>query len=426
MNRKILLFTALAITCLQACESKSGKNTTNDKKDSTAKAEEVKKVEVNKNLTALAKIMGAIEIKETTGFTEVLNQETTKKHYEDFKTQWAKLEDSRLSKMRPWRDTELAKLNGESHTLFYPFSGPDFLNAYEFFPNCDNYLMFGLEPAGNLPDVQKMPQGYLEAIRRALAEIFQRNYFITSYMGGSLYGKGVLPIMYVFLSRTGNQIVDTKRIYIDKKGNAVTYNLNEKAYMNEKGEVKIVAEDAKIDANAEKKVLSGLMIEFLNDKKEKSQKIYYFGTDVQDNAMPSKMELVAFIKNFKDKIAFVKSASYLLHGGEFSVIRDLVLQETSAVLQDDTGIRYDVYLDAGWGVQLYGKYARPIADFGVYTYQQTLAQAFQVRKDIKPLNFTYGYHWNSDNTSVMLCFKGQGVKQEKAENKADKKEGAKR
>ncbi len=335
--------------------------------------------------TTRAKIMAAVKVENLGKYDSLINTVATQQHYSEFNKQWAQLEAQRLSKIEPWRKKELADLSQEGRNLFYPFSGPDFLNAYLFFPNCDNYLMFGLEPNGKLVDLENMPPNYLSGLRSALAEIFERNYFITSYMSGKLWGKGVLPIINIFMARTNNQIVEMKRFYLDKDGKPTFFKLE--------------------DEKTGKGKLEGIMIEFLNVNKTKPQRVYYFGTDVQDDKMQSKMELVAFIKSFPQKITFIKSASYILHNTNFSVIRNIVLEDTDAILQDDTGVRYKVLAEKGWDITLYGKYARPVADFGAYTFQPALRDAYQTRNDIRPLDFTFGYHWKTDNTSLLLCKK---------------------
>jgi hypothetical protein len=392
-----------------SCDSKN--NQKSDKKDTLATKQEEKKIEIDKESTFKAQVMGGVEVT-VKGYDSLYNQEFVKQHYKVFSEQWQKLEDSRLSKMRPWRDTELAKVNKEQHNLFYPFSGPDFLNAYEFFPNCDNYLMFGLEPIGSLPDLKNFNVGYLGSIRNALSVIFQRNYFITSYMGSDLAGKGVVPIISLFLVRTGNEIVSIQKVTLNKDG---SYKL------------------IPFSQDPGKDVLTGLCIEFLNKNKKKSQKIFYFGTDIEDPAMAKKEDLANFIRSFPNKIAFVKSASYTMHGGNFSIVRNLLLEGCSLVLQDDTGVRYEVFTELGWDVQLYGKYARPVADFAAYTYQPKLAEAYQTQKDkIKTLSFTYGYHWSTDLASVLIATKNANSKSpqdlqdnKKVEKKEDKKVEAK-
>lgn len=390
-SRKFFLTSLLGLSLLACNDSKTTENTNKDTSNTGDKTEKVaESPKIDEDATIRAKIMAGIEVK-SEKFDSLINSPTTKAHYEDFNAKWKKLEDTRLSKIRTWQETELKKLNSEEHNLFYPFSGPDFLNAYTFFPNCDNYLMFGLEPDGKLVDLKNMPPNYLADLRNSLGEIFERNYFITSYMGRELWGKGVLPLVNIFMARTGNQIVKIERFYLDKDGKPTFFAL----------------EDEKTGAGKVK----GIMVEFLNEKKTKSQKVYYFGTDVEDSKMQSKMELVSFIKSFPSKITFIKSASYILHNTNFQVMRDVVLNETSSVLQDDTGVRYSLFKELGWDVQLYGKYARPVADFGGYTFQNDLNQAFLAEKDkVKPLNFTFGYHWKTDNTSVLLCTKTANAK----------------
>ena len=389
----------MVLLAIQACggggetnQTSTTQDTTNTTQDSTkTNTPQSQAPQVDAKLTAHAYLFAGLTPGDKAGMDSVFNQAGAKNHMNAFGQQWGKLENARLKKMRTWRGTELAKLNGESHNLFYPFSGPDFINAYEFFPNCDNYLMFGLEKVGNLPDFSQEKAGfvtnYLGSVRNALGEIFQRNYFITTIMGSELNSnvQGVVPLMFTFLARTNNQIVKVEKIQLQPDGTPKSFPLSEKL-------------------NPKKSVV-GLMVEFLGKGKTKSQKIYYFGTDVRDAEMPKKMELTKFIKSFPNKISFVKSCQYTLHESQFKVMRDLVLQDTEAVLQDDTGVRYEVLKDQGWKVQLYGKYNWPIADFGKYTYQPKLKKAFAEDSTIKPLNFTYGYHWNTDNTSVILAFK---------------------
>lgn len=340
-------------------------------------------------LDALAQILGAVSVKDSSKVQAILKEKTIQTHYTEFEKAWKGLENQKLIKMRKWRDAELATLNQEEHNLFYPFSGPDLLNAYELFPNCTNYLLFGLEKVGELPKISQMQgaflQNYLYNIRFALSEIFQRNYFITSRMSGALNSnvKGILPIIAVFLARTNNQIIAIQKVYLDKNGKAT----------------KIAFAD-----NSKNNTLWGLCIEFQNEQKSTSQFLYYFGTDLSDAAMPSKPELTAFIKSFSSKITFLKSASYLLHTANFITIRNLILTETSASVQDDTGVPYKYFKEKGWEVKLYGKYARPIRDFS-NGYQEDLNQIFLTDKSIKPIDFTFGYHWWTDKSSIIYASK---------------------
>jgi hypothetical protein len=399
MKKMRTLVAMLAVAQLWACNGGGSQDKPkDDKKEVVAKKEEAPKVVIDEYATLRAQMMAGVEVANKGEYDSLFNLPATKQHYDEFNKSWAKLDETHLSKFRAWRDSKMTDITAqEGNTLFYPFSGPDFLNAYTFFPNCDTYLMFGLEEPGKLVDLKKMPVNYLASLRKALSVLFQRNYFITSQMGGDLWGKGVLPIVNVFMARTGNKIVKIERFYLDKEGKAIHFPLED-----EKGEA------------AKGAPIVGITVEFMNEKRSKSQRIYYVGTDVADGKMKSKMELATFIKSFKNKVTFIKSASYILHNTDFEVMRRIVLDDTKAVLQDDTGVRYSEYIKSGWDVKLFGKYSRPIADFGLYAYQPDVAQIFQKDTTIEKIDFTFGYHYigsketekgRDSNTSLFLCKK---------------------
>ena len=402
LNKYITLGLLVSLLGLAACggngESNNGNNTTTtdtsktttdsaktDKKDTPV----VSNVKPDAAITAKAHLMAGIDLPEKGGMDDLFATAEAQEHFKLLNKSWQQLEDNRLSKIRPWRDQEIGHINKEKHNLFYPFSGPDFLNAFLYFPNCDNYIMFGLEPIGELPNFdiknKKYLKNYLYRSREALAELLKRNYFITSFMSGDLNTatmKGVLPLMSIFLSRTGSKIVKVERIVFDTNGNR-----------------KVVPITVPTDKNR-----TLLHIEFLAKGKANSQHIYYFGSDIQEKFVKQKKHFIDFIKSFDNKITLTKSASYLPHYEIFTTIRNIILDESSAVLQDDTGVPYRYYKKRGWNVQLYGKYAAPVSDFKS-GYQPALRDAFKTDKTVKKLNFTYGYHWKTDNTSLLFCQK---------------------
>ncbi len=342
-------------------------------------------IKYNVEANTIAQLIAGLPIESD----KITENATTKQHAKIFAENWDKLEDARLSKLRTWRDNELAEINQNTSTLFYPFAGPDFLNAYILFPDVDNYLLFGLEKTGELPKIEDMKgvflQNYLANVRSSLSEIFSRNYFITRNMMQNVSAnlKGVLPVISVFLAKTDNQIIKIQKVFIEN-ADKITY--------------------TSLKFQSKYNFVNGLYIEFKNKKKNKIQKLYYFGTDFQDKAMVGKQDLVKFIKTFEQVTTLTKSASYLLHGGDFSTIRNLVLSQSNAVVQDDTGVPYRYFKPAEWESQFYGKYARPVKDFN-YGYQNDVAQKFNTDKSIKSINFTFGYHWWTDKSSVFKYVK---------------------
>ena len=76
---------------------------------------------------------------------------------------------------------------------------------------------------------------------------------------------------------------------------------------------------------------------------------------------------------------FVKAGSYLLHWNSFSTLRDLILDKSLFVLQDDTAVPYRFFKSGGWEVRLFGRYATPVKDF-TNVEQKDLREAYEEPK----------------------------------------------
>ena len=102
----------------------------------------------------------------------------------------------------------------------------------------------------------------------------------------------------------------------------------------------------------------------------------------------------------------MKSASYLMHYGTFSQMRELVMKKSEAILEDDTGIPYKYFKPAEWTPNLYGKYTKPIADFQARLWQEDLQFAYDSTDQYSgTLPFSLGYHWGDGVQNYMIYFK---------------------
>ncbi|MBM4301553.1 MAG: hypothetical protein FJ121_08480 [Deltaproteobacteria bacterium] len=63
---------------------------------------------------------------------------------------WESFTRQRLRPMREWASQELG--SASAATVFYPFSGPDFVNVFALFPHAKTCLLIALEPVGVIPD----------------------------------------------------------------------------------------------------------------------------------------------------------------------------------------------------------------------------------------------------------------------------------
>ena len=175
-------------------------------------------------LTDQARIYAGMLPLDTVRCAKLTAMKSWQKHRTVFEENWTKL-DKRLQAMSQWRDTALAAVSMKGATLFYPFSGPDFLNADVFFPDCENSVYISLEGAGSIPSMnidEKYFNSFLEDVRHSMEEIFQRNYFITSYMSHTFhtpYLQGNLAVFMIFLARRNCAIVSIDKVHIDSAGN---------------------------------------------------------------------------------------------------------------------------------------------------------------------------------------------------------------
>ena len=67
------------------------------------------------------------------------------------------------------------------------------------------------------------------------------------------------------------------------------------------------------------------------------QTLYYFRTDVSDSGVKNS-GFLKFAATLGNGHGLLKSASYLMHSGNFSQVRNFVLEHSQSVVQDDSGI----------------------------------------------------------------------------------------
>jgi hypothetical protein len=312
--------------------------------------------------------------------TPLTNDPSWQRHAKFFDAAFAQLEQRQLSKVRAWGDVHLA---APTPTMFYMFSGPDFLYAEAFYPKAITYVLSALEAPGSVPDLTRLPRAAVAAVlsnvERSMASMLSFSFFITQSMKldlGDGQLSGTLPVLYVFLARAGKTIRDVAPITLDAEG---------RAHFGKE--------------NAGKNATHGLRIVFAGaDRQPKT--LYYFSTDLSN----SSVRVSGFLK-FSETLApgnsLIKSASYLLHSGNFSTARNFLLTQSTAIIQDDSGIPLAFYDPKKWRLFPFGRYVGPIAKFPG-RYQPNYAEVF---RRAHPIDFGIGYRWRSYESNLLLSIK---------------------
>lgn len=305
------------------------------------------------------------------------------RHAKFFDNAFAQLEQRQLAKIRSWADVNLA---APRPTMFYMFSGPDFLYANTFYSRAGTYVLGALEPVGAVPELTRLPRGSVGAalynVERSLGSILSFSFFITKQMKVDLSANqvnGTLPILYVFLARSGKTIRNVEMVALDDKGG-----------MHAR------------DDNPGRNATRGVRITFAGSDGE-ARTLYYFSTDLSNSGARS-TGFLKFCETLGPGNSLLKSASYLLHSGNFTVVRDWLLANSATIIQDDSGIPLSNYDARQWRFFPFGRYLGPIDEFPG-RYQERYAALFT---RAPPIDFGVGYRWRTHESNLLLSVKVPG------------------
>ena len=309
-----------------------------------------------------ARFLAGLPVRDA-GLAALAAQPAWAAHAEHLGKAWTRMDQRQLVKVRAWAAANIPAANRSSAPVFYFFSGPDFLYAQTFFPNSANYILCGTEPVGTVPELALMPPAALDAdlgnLRQALSTMLTTHYFITKDMRVDLTRgqvAGTLPILYVFLARTGCTI-------------------------------------RSVSTNA-----GSAQIEFTGPGGQR-QTLHYFKTDLSNGG--GNAAFLAFCKKLAPGLSLVKSASYLMHGDGFSTARDFLLANSSLIVQDDSGIPLRAFDSRRWTLRFWGNYEGPIDLFKQH-YQPDLAAAYQ-HSNPAALGFAFGYAWQPAKGALLIA-----------------------
>lgn len=335
-----------------------------------------------------------------------------RQHAVAFDQAWTRFDRDRLAKIRGFASQNLVK---RQPTLLYMFSGPDYLYANAFFPDATTYVLSGLEPIGPIPHVTGRSGRSLASLRGSLNSVLNLSFFRTREMRQRLSGgefAGTLPLLMIFLARAGKTVETVDLVRLDAAGAVVA--AGGVAARGEVNGVKIVISDkpAEIDKPAAERppaaeqTVVGIAAPETTEKAAaigaQRRTLYYFQTDVS-NAGPGLDALTAFCATLGPADGFVKSASYLMHEKAFSKIRDMLLERTELVLEDDSGIPVQYFDATKWDLMPFGRYLGPIGLFPGRGQRQ-LTELY-ARVPPKPLAFGIGYRYRENQSNLLLAMK---------------------
>ena len=339
------------------------------------------------SLNDTARVLGGLAPSGGDFFTDVRNSGAWAAHKGKLDQMWSDFAWRHEQPIRSWAAGSIGDMQS-TNALFYPFSGPDFLFAQTFFPRAETVVLCGLEPCEPLPPLSELSAGEiangLSGLQTALSTVMQFSFFITKDMRNDLVStrfRGVLPVILTFMARSGHRVDSIDLVALDGNGNPGVIAGNGGAAPG--ALIRCVGPDGR------------------------PKRVFYFRQDLSNESLHAGSPLLRFVSSLGSPPAFTKSASYLMHEGGFSVIRDYLLRNSRGLVQDPSGVPYRHLLGAGWNVQLYGNYRGTLDIFSSH-HQDDLIAAYRAGK-AQPLNFGIGYMYEPDRTCLMVGRPGRAM-----------------
>ncbi len=299
------------------------------------------------------------------------NSPEWKSHAARMDALWAK-SSGRESHIRRFR-SELHGV-GSPQVLFYPFGGPDYLHASTLFPGAGTYVLVGLEGADGMPELStlnatELSRG-LAGLSHSLRTVTEASYFVTTEMRADLASsslRGTLPLLLAQIARDGKTVSSVEAVSLNAAG----------------------------ELTARSNACPGWHI------RASGKDIFYFRQDLSNGGLGDR-RLLKFVSGRGAPVTFVKSASYLMHQGSFSTIRDYIVNSSSGLVQDPSGVPFRYLQGAGWKLRLHGNYQGAQDPFNQFRQPDLVAAYASGSYPVKPMTFGMGYLYSARNTCVIV------------------------
>jgi hypothetical protein len=364
LNRSLIAISLLSILAMPADARRHKQNA-----QSTAGQSAAAPVQVGPAPDDVAKFLAGMPVSKNSAIAGLTQDAAWQSHSQFFEQGFAKLNRTKLQKLREWQNQYLPESKEQVPVVYYMFSGPDFLFVDQFFPNASVYIMCGKEAIGPPPDPTRVTDmnSALGNLRYAMKDALRTTYFITQDMKVGLESqqfRGVLPILYVFLARA------------DKSIREVSFTGH-----------------------------NSVRISFRDNHSGREQTLFYFTTDLSDGGIASNPGFMNFCHQHGVGYSFLKAPSYLMFEEGFSRVREFILNHSSLIVQDDSGIPLRYFNRGKWNVRVFGAYVGPISMFKQHS-QSDLAHLYETTNP-PPFGVGFGYQWDYRKSNLIVAQRSQ-------------------
>jgi len=292
---------------------------------------------------------------------------------------WANYDRRVGQPLAAWSKREVAYW-GRS-TVFYPFSGPDFVTVAQVFPGAERYVLVAIQRARQPAQLESMNAEQRAAFEKKLGGAWEKfgklGYFRTLDLNDDQRegagGVGTTTILMAFAARLGYDV------------SAVT----PLRFNPDKGEWEAAGSETRTGS---------VRLSLVQDGRRVT--LDYISLDLSDSALKAAEAKLDWVRRMAAQPVLLKAASHLLQQPNFTVLRDALVANAPMVVQDETGLDYRDLRKIG-PVRLYGKFTQTHRLFTT-TAQPELAAAYRAEKAPRELPFAFSYLKTADARSLQV------------------------
>jgi hypothetical protein len=309
-----------------------------------------------------------------------------KSSFAEYKREWLDVAGPFIAKLRP---------AGLPTTVVYPFGGGDLVSALATFPDATELTTVSLEIAGDVRAIDKADNkrlgSELTQLRDHLGKLFLKAHSRTVNL--DIETRGAVP----------GEVAYTMAALVIHGYEPVT--LRYFAF-NPDGTLRWLTEDdiSKAKGQGREGPFANAEIRFKKPGDTKIRILRHVAYDLSDASLKRSPALVKHLEAKGKVSAMTKAASHLLwDDGNFSIIRDYLMNHTDWMISDTTGVPPRIAKKYGFVQDVYGAYEWP-EPFG--TVNNNDAKAFhELFKTATPITFRYGYPDNKSHGHIVVTHK---------------------
>lgn len=295
---------------------------------------------------------------------------------------WSKYEKRIGAPLSEWSGHEIGYSGGG--TVFYPFSGPDFLTVARMFPNADRYVLVAIQNARPPVQPEKMSAELRQKFDAKLGMAWERfgtlGFFRTEDLDDDQKDAstrlGVTTILMAFAARMGYEVLAVEPL----------------EFSPEKREWMAASEG------------NWRSVRLLLRKNGRQTTLDYIRLDLSNGGLQANIEKEDWIGQMSHQPTLLKAASHLLQEQHFSILRDALVQQAPIVVQDETGLEYADLKKIG-AVTLYGNF-RQTHHLFKNTTQKELAVAYRHARHTPSVPFAFSYLKEAGLRSLQIARRG--------------------